>query len=64
MGGACRSYWEVQTRFGWGALRERDHLEDPGICGGIILRWIFRKWDGKSMDWIDLLMMGTGEGVL
>jgi hypothetical protein len=37
----------------WGNLREREHLEDTGIDGRIILRWIFRKWDG-SMDWIDL----------
>ena len=37
-----------------GKLRERDHLEDPGI-DRIILRMIFRKWDGGGgMDWIDL----------
>jgi len=29
-----------------GKLRERDHLQDPGIDGRIILKWIFRKWDG------------------
>jgi len=28
----------------WGNLRERDHLENPGIDRRIILRWIFRKW--------------------
>jgi len=28
-------------------------LEDPGVDGRIILKWIFRKWDG-DMDWIDL----------
>jgi hypothetical protein len=28
-------------------------LEDPGLGGRIILRWIFRKWDG-GMDWIKL----------
>jgi len=34
-------------------MRERDGFEDPGVDGRIILRWIFRKWDG-GMDWIDL----------
>ena len=28
-------------------------MEDPGVDGRIILKWIFRKWDG-SMFWIDL----------
>jgi hypothetical protein len=28
-------------------------LEDPGVDGRIILRWILRKWDG-GIDWIDL----------
>jgi len=35
---------EVYIGFWWGNLRERHHLEDPGIDGMIILRWIFRKW--------------------
>jgi len=36
---------EEYTGLWWGKLRERDHLEDPGIDGRIILRWILRKWD-------------------
>jgi hypothetical protein len=43
----------VYIEFWWGNFRERDHLEDPGLGGRIILRWIFRKWDGDK-DWIDL----------
>jgi len=36
---------EVYTGCWWCNLRERDHLDDPGIDGRIILRCIFRKWD-------------------
>jgi hypothetical protein len=32
---------------------KRDNLEFPGLDGRIILRWIFRNWDG-GMDWTDL----------
>jgi hypothetical protein len=28
-----------------GNLRESDHLEDQGVDGRIVLRWILRKWD-------------------
>jgi hypothetical protein len=31
----------------------RNHLEDPGVDGRIILKLIFEKW-GPGIDWIDL----------
>jgi len=32
----------MSTEFWWGNMKERDHLEDPGIVG-------LRKWD-ECMD--------------
>jgi len=44
---------KVHTGFWSGNLRERDRLEDPGIGGMIILKWIFKHWEG-GMDRIEV----------
>jgi hypothetical protein len=53
----------VHTGFRWGDLREGDHLGDPGVDVRIILKLIFKKWDGA---WTSLsrLRLGTGDGLL
>jgi len=44
--------WERGDMYKWfwlGSLRERDYLEDTGVDGRIILRWIFSKWDVEAL---------------
>jgi len=41
----------MHSGFWWKNLRDTGHLEDPGIDGRIILRWIFRNWnEGHALD--------------
>ena len=51
----------MYTGFCWGNLRVRKQLEDPGIDGRIILRWIFRKWDVRA--WTGSIWFTIGAGV-
>jgi len=51
-------YGGQYTGFWWGNLRERDHLEDPGIDRRMILRWNFRKWDVRA--WTGSMWLGIG----
>jgi hypothetical protein len=65
MGGACSTYGEreVHTGYWWGDLREGDHMRDSGVDGRIILKSIFKVWDGAwtGFSW---LRIGRGGGFL
>jgi hypothetical protein len=41
---------ETEERFWWKNLRERDHLEDQGVDGRVILKLILKKSDLGSRD--------------
>ena len=56
-GEGCTGFW-------WGNLRERDHWGSPDADGRIILRWIFRKWEGVVGTGRSWLRIGTGGGQL
>jgi hypothetical protein len=57
IGVACSTYGEVHTGFWWGNLRERDHLEEPGIDG--IFMKLEEAWTG--LIWFRI---GTDDGHL
>ena len=51
-------------RFGGETRGTNDHLEDPGADGKVILKLIFKQWDGES--WTGFIRLGiwTGGGRL
>jgi hypothetical protein len=54
----------VHTEFWWRDVRERDHPEDVGVDGKIILKSIFKKWDGEKWTGLIWLRIGRGGGLL
>jgi hypothetical protein len=66
MGGAFRAYGEKRGEYR--VLVEKPegkrHLEDPGVDGRIILRWILGKWDVGLCTRSSWLRTGTGGGHL
>jgi len=55
---------EVYTGFRWGNLKERDHLGETGVDGGIILRWVFRKCYVDAWNRSSWLRIGSAGGNL
>jgi hypothetical protein len=55
---------QVHTGFWWGDLREGDHLGHPCVDWRIILKWIFKKWDGDAWTELSWLRIGTNGGLL
>ena len=52
------------TGFWWGNLRERKHLEDPGVDRRIIFSWVFRNWIVVVWTGLIWLRVWTGGGHL
>jgi hypothetical protein len=55
---ACMGRGEVHIGCWWENLSERGHLEDPGVDGRIILKYIEKKWFGGA--WTGFIWFSTG----
>jgi hypothetical protein len=44
---------EVYTGFWWSILRDKNYLEDLGVGWRMMLKSVFKKWDG-GIVWMDL----------
>jgi hypothetical protein len=44
-------------------VQEGDCLEDLGVDGRIILKWILREWDGWAWSGFIWLRIGTSSGM-
>jgi len=66
MGEACNTYGgdERYIQGSVGKTGGRDHLENPGVDGKIILKWNFRKWNVGAWTGSIWLRIGTGGGHL
>ena len=51
---------EMNTGFWWGDLMDGQHFKVIGADGRIIIKWIFKKWDGQA--WTGLTWCRTGTG--
>jgi hypothetical protein len=40
---------EMYTGFWWGNLKERDHLEEVDVDGGMIFKWLSKMQGGSSI---------------
>jgi len=54
----------VHAEFWWGTPKEGGQLEDSDVGERVILRRIFKKWDGEAWTRLIWLRIGTGDGLL
>ena len=66
MSGACSTYGTRRDvyRVSVGKPEGKRPLLGPDVGGRIILRWIFRKWEGVVRTGWSWLRIGTGGGHL
>jgi len=64
MGGACGTYMggrEMHSGFWWRSLKERNNLEELGVGGMIMLKWMLKRRSWVEFTW---LRIGSSGGLL
>jgi hypothetical protein len=60
----ARERWEIYTKFSLENLKGRDHSEDPGVRGKIILEWVKENRLGNMRSGRTWLRIRTNGGLL
>jgi hypothetical protein len=54
----------MHTEFWFTNLLERDHLEEIGVDGRRMFKWILKKWSGRLWVGLICLRIGMSGGLL
>jgi hypothetical protein len=65
MGGACGTKGKRVSAYRVlvGKAVGRGHLENLGVDGSVVLKWIFKKWVWGDMAGLSLIGISTGGGL-
>ena len=55
---------QLHTGFWWEDPRKKVHVQDLGVDGEIILKWIFKRWNEETWTGLLWIRIGTGCGLL